>query len=72
MKLQASFETDLYISAGGYFAIRQLDQFGQESIVLFTPNQLESLSFAVKKAIETQDEWSSQITQEGDGNETFF
>jgi hypothetical protein len=72
MKLQASYETDLYISASNYFAISQKDQFGEESIVLFSPGQLESLLFAVQKAIETKDQWAAETTQEGEGNESFF
>lgn len=37
MRLKPTFETDVYISAGGYFAISQTHLMGEEEVVLLSP-----------------------------------
>ena len=44
MKLKAVFETETYISEGGYYVIKQTDQFyGEEAVVMLSPSQLKVL-----------------------------
>lgn len=44
MKLSAHYETITYMSAGGYYAIKQDDLLGNEpAIILLKPDQLRAL-----------------------------
>ena len=44
MKLKAHYETETYLTDGGYYAIRQDDPLGGDpAIVLLTPTQMQAL-----------------------------
>jgi hypothetical protein len=44
MKLSAHYETEAYMTAGGYYAIKQEDLLGGDpSLVLLKPEQLRAL-----------------------------
>ena len=44
MKLKAHYETETYMTAGGYYAIKQEDPMGNDpSIVLLKPEQIRAL-----------------------------
>lgn len=58
MKLKASYETEAYLSAGGYYGIKQTGWDGEEHIVLFTPEQLRHLVIDMTEAL-SDDSWFS-------------
>lgn len=44
MRLKAVFETEAYVSGGGYYVIKQTDQFyGEESVIMLSPSQMKEL-----------------------------
>lgn len=44
MKLKASYETETYISEGGYYVIKQTDNIhDEESVIKLSPAQLKEL-----------------------------
>lgn len=43
IKLQAHYETEAYMTAGGYYAIKQENPTGSSCIVLLKPWQLKEL-----------------------------
>jgi len=53
MKLKQTFETETYISEGGYYAIKQDD----EAIVLLSPEQLRLLIADMSEAISGDADW---------------
>ena len=52
MKLSAHYETEAYMTAGGYYAIKQEDPMGNDpSIVLLKPDQLRALIKDMSEAL---------------------
>ena len=44
MKLKAVYETEAYVSEGGYYVIKQTDQlYGEDSVIMLSPSQLKEL-----------------------------
>ncbi len=64
MKIRATFETETYQSQSGYFAIRQVDNVGEEAIILLSPGQIQLLIDDMKSAIEDSGWWSDAIAEE--------
>lgn len=62
MKLKASYETEAYLSQGGYYAIKQLDWDGREQVILLTPAQLEAISEDMKAAL-VDPSWFDQVEE---------
>ncbi|OEC42541.1 hypothetical protein A7D27_11725 [Pseudomonas sp. 1D4] len=60
MKLKPSFETDVYISAGGYFAISQQTFLGEEQTVVLSPDQLRAVIAHARIQLRTERTWWSQ------------
>lgn len=53
MKMPAHYETDTYMTAGGYYAIKQDSLFGGEpSLILLKPDQLRALIKDMTEALE--------------------
>jgi len=53
MKLSAHYETEAYMTAGGYYAIKQEDPMGNDpSVVLLKPDQLRALIKDMTAALE--------------------
>ena len=57
MKLKPTFETDAYISEGGYFAIRQEDSMGEEDTILLSPEQLRAVMAYARVQLRTSKTW---------------
>lgn len=52
-KLKAAFETEIYISDGGYFVLKQDDPLSDESIhVCLTPEQMRVVIREMQEALE--------------------
>lgn len=64
MKIRATFETETYISQGGYFVIRQIDSLGEESLVMLSPGQMQLLVDDMKATIQDSSWWSDAIAEE--------
>lgn len=57
MKLKPTFETDVYISEGGYFAIRQENSMGEEDTILLSPEQLRAVMAYARVQLRTSKTW---------------
>jgi len=57
MKLKPTFETDVYISDGGYFAIRQENSMGEEDTVILSPDQLRAVMAYARAQLRTSKTW---------------
>jgi hypothetical protein len=58
MRLKASYETESYISKGGYYAIKQVDPMQEEQIVLLSPTQLRKLAEDIQEALGDETWWN--------------
>lgn len=43
MKLKKTYETECYISDGGYYVIRQDDDYAMPGMVLLSPSQMQNI-----------------------------
>ena len=59
MRLKPTFETDVYISTGGYFAISQTHLMGEEEVALLSPDQLRSVLAHARVLLRTEKTWWS-------------
>jgi len=64
MKIRATYETETYISQGGYFTIRQIDGLGEESILCLSPDQMRLLVANMQKELEDISWWADAIEEE--------
>jgi hypothetical protein len=64
MKLRATYETQTYITRDGYFAIHQVDQLGEESVVCLSPDQMRLLVLNMQKELEDTSWWADAIEEE--------
>lgn len=60
MKIKASFETETYVSEGGYYVIKQENSEQDQQTVLLTPPQLRLIMKDMRKALSDTD-WFSQV-----------
>jgi hypothetical protein len=61
MKLKAVYETEAYVSEGGYYVIKQTDQFyGEESVILLSPSQLKELIADMTEHYVNSSWWGAQ------------
>lgn len=61
MKLKVQFETETYISAAGYYTIRQ-EVSGHSSHVFFSPEQLVQLVHDMRRHLKGQEWWTADST----------
>ncbi|WP_275628811.1 hypothetical protein [Pseudomonas sp. 273] len=66
MKLKPTFETDVYISHGGYFAISQTPSMGEEDLVLLSPDQLRAVMAHARILLRTEKTWWPEKEEGGD------
>lgn len=66
MRLKPTFETDVYISDGGYFALSQTSSMGEEDVVLLSPDQLRSVPAYARILLRTEKTWWSESEEGGD------
>lgn len=66
MKLKQQLETTTYISVGGYYCIRQEDQYGDEIVVKLSPSQMDLICVEMKQHIDEQDWWLSEESESND------
>jgi hypothetical protein len=54
MKLKAHFETETYMTEGGYYAIKQDDYMGgrEPSLILLKPDQIRALIKDMQEALK--------------------
>jgi len=54
MKLNAHYETETYMTAGGYYAIKQADYLGGRypSLILLKPDQIRALIKDMKETLK--------------------
>lgn len=65
MKLKETYQTEAYISDGGYYVIRQPDPLGdRDMVVLLSPDQLRAIMPDMKDAIDIERQWWMPITKE--------
>ena len=62
MKIKAQYETETYISEGGYLCIRQ-EFDGDERLVILSPYQCKLLAAELLKAAKNSDWWSEVISE---------
>jgi len=53
IKLQPSYETETFVSDVGYYVIKQLSEYGDESIVLISMSQLPELIADMQRTISS-------------------
>lgn len=60
VKLQASFETEIYVSEGGYVALKQADTMGgEDAVILLTASQLPIVIGELQALYDDQESWKS-------------
>lgn len=58
MKLKGSYETEVYISTGGYLCIKQEDRLrGGDSIVMLSPEQARLVVQEISSCLEDTTWW---------------
>ncbi|MDH0337620.1 hypothetical protein [Metapseudomonas otitidis] len=60
MRLKPAFETEVFISTGGYFAISQQTFLGEEQTVVLSPDQLRAVIAHARILLRTERTWWSQ------------
>ena len=66
MRLKPTFETEVYISHGGYFTISQTSSMGEEDLVLLSPDQLRAVMAHARILLRTEKTWWSEKEEGGD------
>ena len=61
MKIKVQYETETYISEGGYYCIRQ-DHMGEESLVMLSPLQCRILARELSKAAKGSAWWQDIVS----------
>ncbi|MCQ0032560.1 MULTISPECIES: hypothetical protein [Burkholderia] len=59
IKLKASYETEIYISQGGYLVIHQVNGLGEESQVLLSPEQAQAVVSELSMQLKDTSWWES-------------
>ena len=57
MKLKATYETEVFVSQGGYLVIRQEDNMGEESAVILSPEQARLVAREIGRLTEDESWW---------------
>lgn len=75
LKLKAAFETEVYISNGGYLTIKQHnDDRGEGDHVMLTPEQAQLVCKEMQMLLARTDEWwtieEAEKEEEDEGSET--
>jgi hypothetical protein len=60
MKIKVQYETEAYISEGGYFCIKQ-DVWGEDHLVMLSRDQCRLLAAELAKAAKNKDWWQDAI-----------
>ncbi|WP_418338413.1 hypothetical protein [Pseudomonas citronellolis] len=68
MRLKPTFETDVYLTEGGYFAISQKSSLGEEDTVILSPDQLRAVMAHARVLLRTEKTWWSWSESEEGGN----
>ncbi|MCS6490766.1 hypothetical protein NX872_21150 [Burkholderia thailandensis] len=59
MKLKATYETEVYISNGGYLAIKQKDHLGNEDpVVILSPDQARAVMNEFQRLLDDPSWWN--------------
>lgn len=66
MRLKASFETELFINQGGYYAIKQdvfCERCGDEhsAVIQLTPKQMRAIMADMKENLKIAGDWFSEV-----------
>lgn len=64
MKLRATYETETYISAGGHYAIRQVNSLDEEAIVCLSPDQMRLLVADMQEHLKDIGWWADAVEEE--------
>jgi hypothetical protein len=61
MKLKPSYETEAYITVGGYYAIKQPDPMGgDEMVILLTRTQVAAIVKDMKECLDIVGKWGDE------------
>jgi hypothetical protein len=72
IKLKPALETEVYISEGGYIAIKQPEGLaGEETVVCLTPDQALLVMREMGRMVEAKDCWWSTVEGEQGEKEKF-
>lgn len=63
MKLTKAYETETYISDGGYYCIRQEEWPDGEAVVLLTPAQMRQVIQDMERMLENTSWFSDQVEE---------
>ncbi|PLC40481.1 hypothetical protein C0Q88_22005 [Ralstonia pickettii] len=64
MKLKATYETEVYISKGGYLCIRQKDQLGNDDpVVMLSPAQAKLVADEMLRLTADAEWWEESDTE---------
>lgn len=64
MKLKAAYETEVYITKNGYYAIRQESPLDEKNpIILLTRDQVVAISGDMKESLDLAIEWGESEEQ---------
>ncbi|MGF6856020.1 hypothetical protein [Paraburkholderia sp. CI3] len=61
IKLKATLETEVYISQGGYLAINQENNIGEESTVILSPDQARVVVKEIERQLEDTSWWEESV-----------
>ncbi|WP_334067282.1 hypothetical protein [Burkholderia cepacia] len=64
IKLKASYETEIYISQGGYLVIHQVNGLGEESRILLSPDQARAVASEISHQLEDTTWWNSVVPED--------
>jgi hypothetical protein len=65
MRIKESYQTEAYISEGGYYVIRQPDPLGgQDAVILLAPDQIRVILKDMQESLEIENEWWAPVIQE--------
>ncbi|WP_343726668.1 hypothetical protein [Burkholderia seminalis] len=57
IKLKPSYETEVYISQGGYLTIKQDTGIGKEAIVMLSPEQAKAVANELFRQLDDTSWW---------------
>ena len=61
MKLKSTYETECYISEGGYYVIKQIDSYTHEEMqIVLAPQQMQFIINHMTQAIIDPSWWDEQ------------
>lgn len=71
LKINATYETEVYTTQGGYVAIKQSDPMGDDdSTVLLSAEQLGVVIGELQALLDTREDWEGALAQRTEASAT--